>query len=77
MAYFAKREYIMPKKEQRSDAGKTDGEIAELHGVTPLTVARTRQRWVEEHSLDDASLPGDALYWWMDIQMNSVLPSIG
>ena len=36
-----------------SDAGKTDGEIAELHGVTPLTVAKTRQRWVEEHSLED------------------------
>lgn len=36
-----------------SDAGKTDGEIAELHGVTPLTVAKTRQRWVEERSLED------------------------
>ena len=36
-----------------SDAGKTDSEIAELHGVTPLTVARTRQRWVEERSLED------------------------
>ena len=36
-----------------SDAGKPDGEIAALHGVTPLTVARTRQRWVEERSLED------------------------
>jgi len=36
-----------------SDAGKTDGEIADLHGVTPLTVAKTRQRWVEERSLED------------------------
>jgi transposase len=36
-----------------SDGGKTDGEIAELQGVTPLTVARTRQRWVEKHSLAD------------------------
>lgn len=36
-----------------SDAGKTDGEIAELHGVTPLTVAKTRQRWIEERSLED------------------------
>ena len=36
-----------------SEAGKTDGEIAELHGVTPLTVAKTRQRWVEERSLED------------------------
>jgi len=36
-----------------SDAGKTDGEIAELHGVTPLTVARTRQRCFEEQSLED------------------------
>lgn len=36
-----------------SDGGKTDGEIAELHGITPLTVARTRQRWIEERSLED------------------------
>lgn len=36
-----------------SDIGKTDGEIAELHGITPLTVARTRQRWVEDGSLED------------------------
>lgn len=36
-----------------SDAGKTDGEIAELQGVTPLTVATTRKRWVEEGSLED------------------------
>ena len=41
-----------------SDAGKTDGEIAELHGVTPLTVARTRQRWVEERSLEDKARRG-------------------
>jgi len=41
-----------------SDAGKTDGEIAELHGVTPLTVARTRHRWVEEHSLEDQARRG-------------------
>lgn len=36
-----------------SNAGKTDGEIATLHGITPLTVARTRQRWVEGRSLED------------------------
>ena len=36
-----------------SDAGKTDTEIAELHGVTALTVAKTRQRWVAEKSLED------------------------
>lgn len=36
-----------------SAAGKTDGEIAQLHGVTPLTVAKTRQRWVAERSLED------------------------
>lgn len=36
-----------------SDAGKTDGEIAQLHRVTPLTVAKTRQRWVETRSLED------------------------
>jgi len=27
-----------------SDAGKLDSEIAQLHGVTPLTVAKTRKR---------------------------------
>ena len=43
-----------------SDGGKTDGEIAELHGVTPLTVAKTRQRWVEDRSLEDKSRPGRA-----------------
>ena len=36
-----------------SDAGKTDTEIAALHGVTPLTVATTRQRWAQERSLED------------------------
>lgn len=41
-----------------SDAGKTDGEIAQLHGITPLTVAKTRQRWVAERSLEDKPRPG-------------------
>lgn len=41
-----------------SDAGKTDGEIAEWHGITPLTVAKTRQRWVAERSLEDKPRPG-------------------
>jgi transposase len=41
-----------------SDAGKTDGEIAELHGIRPLTVAKTRHRWVEERSLEDKPRPG-------------------
>lgn len=41
-----------------SDEDKTDGEIADLHGVRPLTVARTRQRWVEERSLEDKPRPG-------------------
>jgi transposase len=41
-----------------SDAGKTDGEIAEWHGIRPLTVAKTRQRWVEERSLEDKPRPG-------------------
>jgi len=41
-----------------SDEGKTDGEIADLHGVRPLTVAKTRQRWVEERSLKDKPRPG-------------------
>jgi transposase len=41
-----------------SDAGKSDGEIAQLQGITPLTVATTRQRWVEEHRLEDKPRPG-------------------
>jgi transposase len=41
-----------------SDAGKTDGEIAEWHGITPLTVAKTRQRWVAHRSLEDKPRPG-------------------
>lgn len=41
-----------------SDAGKTDSEIAELHGIRPLTVATTRQRWVEGHTLEDKPRPG-------------------
>ena len=36
-----------------SDAGMTDVAIAQLLEVTPLTVAKTRQRWVEEKSLED------------------------
>jgi len=41
-----------------SDAGKTDSEIAELHGIRPLTVAKTRQCWVEARSLEDKPRPG-------------------
>lgn len=41
-----------------SDAGKTDSEIAELQGIRPLTVAKTRQRWVEERALEDKPRPG-------------------
>ncbi len=41
-----------------SDSGKSDVEIAHLHGVTPLTVATTRQRWVEEKRLTDKPKPG-------------------
>ena len=41
-----------------SDAGKTDSEIAELHGIRPLTVATTRQRWLEERELEDKPRPG-------------------
>ena len=36
-----------------SDAGMTDVAIAQLLEVTPLTVAKTRQRWVEERRLGD------------------------
>ena len=41
-----------------SDAGKSDSEIAQLQGITPLTVATTRQRWVEAHSLEDKPRSG-------------------
>lgn len=41
-----------------SDAGKTDKEISQLQGVTPLTVATTRQRWVEEKRITDKPKPG-------------------
>jgi transposase len=41
-----------------SDTGKTDKEIAKLHGVTPLTVATTRRRWVEEKRITDKPKPG-------------------
>ena len=41
-----------------SDKGKTDLEIAQLHGITPLTVAKTRERWVKEHALEDHPRPG-------------------
>ena len=41
-----------------SEGGKSDLEIADLLGVNPLTVAKTRQRWVEKHSLFDQARPG-------------------
>jgi transposase len=41
-----------------SDAGKSDSEIAGLLNVTPATVAKTRQRWIEKHQLEDAYRPG-------------------
>lgn len=41
-----------------SDVGKSDLEIAELHGITPLTVAKTRERWVKEQSLEDKARSG-------------------
>ncbi|MGH2536189.1 MAG: helix-turn-helix domain-containing protein [Candidatus Promineifilaceae bacterium] len=41
-----------------SDGGKTDTEIARWHGVRPQTVAKTRQRWVKEKSLEDKPRPG-------------------
>jgi putative transposase len=41
-----------------SDSGKTDTEIAQLHGVRPLTVATTRRWWVEEKRLTDKAKPG-------------------
>ena len=41
-----------------SAGGKSDLEIGELLAVNPLTVAKTRQRWVEKHSLLDQGRPG-------------------
>lgn len=41
-----------------SDAGKPDSEIAQLHGVTPQTVANTRKRWAKEKSLKDKRRSG-------------------
>jgi transposase len=41
-----------------SDAGKSDLEIADLLAINPMSVAKTRQRWVEEHRLDDKPRPG-------------------
>lgn len=36
-----------------SDAGKSDLDIAELLHLSPLTVARTRERWVSHYRLSD------------------------
>lgn len=41
-----------------SAAGKSDLEIAALVSVNPLTVAQTRQRWVEAHTLLDKARAG-------------------
>jgi transposase len=41
-----------------SDAGKSDLEIAHLHGIKPLTVATTRENWVKEKRITDKPKPG-------------------
>lgn len=41
-----------------SAAGKSDLEIGRLLDVTPLTVAHTRQRWVQQNTLVDQPRPG-------------------
>ena len=41
-----------------SAAGKSDLEIAQLHGTTPLTVATTRENWVKTKRLMDKAKPG-------------------
>lgn len=41
-----------------SDAGKSDLEIADLHGITPLTIATTRENWVKEKRITDKPKPG-------------------
>ena len=41
-----------------SDAGKSDLEIANLHGIKPLTVATTRENWSKEKHITDKPKPG-------------------
>jgi len=41
-----------------SDAGKADKEIADLLNVTVSTVSNTRQKWVEEGTVEDKPRPG-------------------
>jgi transposase len=41
-----------------SEEGRSNRDIAELLQLTPLTVARTQQRWVEKHSLEDEPRAG-------------------
>jgi transposase len=41
-----------------SDEGMTDEQLAALAKVTPLTVARTRERWVLAQSLEDKPRAG-------------------
>lgn len=41
-----------------SDAGKSDLEIARLLGISALTVANTRQRWLAKHTLADQARSG-------------------
>lgn len=41
-----------------SDVGKSDLEIADLHGIKPLTVATTRENWVKEKRIRDKPKPG-------------------
>lgn len=41
-----------------SAAGKSDQDIAALLQVHPMTVSKTRQRWVEQHTLDDQARAG-------------------
>lgn len=41
-----------------SHSGKSDLEIAALHGVTALTVANTRENWVKEKRIRDKAKSG-------------------
>lgn len=40
-----------------SQAGKQDKEIIELLGCAPMTVSSTRERWVKQKRLEDATRP--------------------
>lgn len=57
-----------------SDEGKQDKEIIALLGCAPLTVARTRERWVKEKRLED--LPRLGSKPMLDAKQESLLVAL-